>query len=146
MVDEAVSNSVISDHQQRFWVGHVMYLSGTRGHALMVEIGAFRHSVESEMLCALTEPTRIPYFNAPIYLENKTQIGKIDEILGPINEVYFTVKMDGGMNASSFKAEDKVYIGGDKLLPIERFLPKPKVPGGVASASLFLLPILGNIC
>lgn len=31
------------------------------------------------------------------------------------------------MQASSFKPEDKVYIAGDKLLPIERFLPKPKV-------------------
>lgn len=78
------------------------------------------------MLCSLVAPTKIPYFNAPIYLENKTQIGKVDEILGPINEVYFTVKMEQGMVASSFKKEDKVYIGGDKLLPIERFLPKPK--------------------
>lgn len=78
------------------------------------------------MLCSLSAPTKIPYFNAPIYLSNKTQIGKVDEILGPINEVFFTVKMESGMVASSFKKEDKVYIGGDKLLPIERFLPKPK--------------------
>lgn len=82
------------------------------------------------MLCNLTVPTKIPYFNAPIYLSNKTQIGKVDEILGPINEVYFTVKMEQGMMAASFKKEDKVYIGGDKLLPIERFLPKPKIAGG----------------
>jgi len=81
------------------------------------------------MLCSLTQPQRIPYFNAPIYLANKTQIGKVDEILGPINEVYFTVKMDQGMMAASFKKEDKVYIGGDKLLPIERFLPKPAIKG-----------------
>ncbi|KAL7418512.1 H/ACA snoRNP pseudouridylase subunit [Cryptotrichosporon argae] len=93
------------------------------------EIGSFLHPVESEMLCSLVAPTKIPYFNAPIYLSNKTQIGKVDEILGPINEVYFTVKMDAGMAASSFKKDDKVYIGGDKLLPIERFLPKPKVAG-----------------
>jgi H/ACA ribonucleoprotein complex subunit 1 len=75
-------------------------------------------------------PSKVPYFNAPIYLANKTQIGKVDEILGPINEVYFTVKMQDGMVATSFKKDDKVYIGGDKLLPIERFLPKPKVAGG----------------
>ena len=29
---------------------------------------------------------QVPYFNAPIYLENKSQIGKIDDIFGPINE------------------------------------------------------------
>jgi H/ACA ribonucleoprotein complex subunit 1 len=105
------------------------------------EIGSFMHPVESEMLCSLTKPTTIPYFNAPIYLENKTQIGKIDEILGPINEVYFTVKMEGGMVASSFKKEDKVYIGGDKLLPIERFLPKPKIAGAkVESESRNMMP------
>lgn len=42
--------------------------------------------------------------------------------------------MEQGMLASSFKKDDKVYIGGDKLLPIERFLPKPKVPGGEAKS------------
>ncbi|WWC71927.1 H/ACA ribonucleoprotein complex subunit 1 [Kwoniella pini CBS 10737] len=94
------------------------------------EIGSFLHPVESEMLCSLITPTKIPYFNAPIYLQNKTQIGKVDEILGPINQVYFTVKMDQGMIANSFKPEDKVYISGEKLLPIERFLPKPKTAGG----------------
>ena len=74
--------------------------------------------------------TKIPYFNAPIFLENKTQIGKVDEILGPINEVHFTVKLDAGIVASSFKSKDKVYIGTDKLLPLDRFLPKPTPAGG----------------
>ena len=96
------------------------------------------HPVESEMLCSLTAPTKIPYFNAPIYLSNKTQIGKVDEILGPINEVYFTVKMDQGMQAASFKKEDKVFIAGDKLLPIERFLPRPQIPGAKGESTLTL--------
>ena len=30
---------------------------------------------------------KIPKFNSPMYFENKTEIGKIDEIFGPINEV-----------------------------------------------------------
>lgn len=59
-------------------------------------------------------------------LENKSQIGKVDEILGPINEVYFTIKTEPGVVASSFKADDVVYIASDRVLPIERFLPKPK--------------------
>lgn len=93
-------------------------------------MGTFVHAVEDEMLCSSLLPDKVPYFNAPIYLQNKSIIGKVDEILGPINEVYFSVKMEAGMVASSFKKGDKVYIGGDKLLPIERFLPKPKVAGG----------------
>ncbi|EJD02071.1 Gar1-domain-containing protein [Fomitiporia mediterranea MF3/22] len=94
----------------------------------VLEMGSFVHAVEDEMLCASTMPDKVPYFNAPIYLQNKSEIGKVDEILGPINEVYFSIKMGQGMVASSFKKGDKVYIGGDKLLPIERFLPKPKIP------------------
>lgn len=93
-------------------------------------MGSFVHAVEDEMLCSSLMADKVPYFNAPIYLQNKSVIGKVDEILGPINEVYFSVKMGDGMVASSFKKGDKVYIGGDKLLPIERFLPKPKIAGG----------------
>lgn len=32
-------------------------------------------------------------------LPNKSQIGKVDEILGPNNGVLFTTKMDAGMAA-----------------------------------------------
>ncbi|PYH46801.1 Gar1-domain-containing protein [Aspergillus saccharolyticus JOP 1030-1] len=91
------------------------------------EMGTVMHACEGEMVCESINP-KIPYFNAPIYLENKTPIGKVDEVLGPINQVYFTVKPQEGIVATSFKAGDKVYIGGDKLLPLEKFLPKPKPP------------------
>ncbi|KAH7395728.1 H/ACA ribonucleoprotein complex, subunit Gar1/Naf1, partial [Cadophora sp. MPI-SDFR-AT-0126] len=90
------------------------------------EIGAFQHACEGEMVCESTN-TKIPYFNAPIYLQNKltstmTQIGRVEEILGPINHVYFSVKVSEGIQAASFKSGDKFYIGGDKLLPLEKFL------------------------
>lgn len=94
------------------------------------------------MFCSSLLPNQVPYFNAPVYLQNKSQIGKVDEILGPINEVYFSVKMGDGIVASSFKKGDKVYIGGDKLLPIERFLPKPKVAGGTHSVPIIRYPYL----
>ncbi|RDW60408.1 H/ACA ribonucleoprotein complex subunit GAR1/NAF1 [Aspergillus mulundensis] len=95
----------------------------------VLEMGTFMHACEGEMVCESINP-KIPYFNAPMYLENKTPIGKIDEVLGPINQVYFTIKPQEGIVATSFKPGDKVYIGGDKLLPIEKFLPKPKAPPG----------------
>jgi H/ACA ribonucleoprotein complex subunit 1 len=131
VVDVVDINKEILDLQTSSKVSFPFVLPFTEAEDIhLTEIGSFIHPVESEMLCSLTVPTKIPYFNAPIFLSNKTQIGKVDEILGPINEVYFTVKMDSGMMANSFKKEDKVYIGGDKLLPIERFLPKPAVKGG----------------
>ncbi|GMF69361.1 unnamed protein product [Aspergillus oryzae] len=82
-------------------------------------MGSFMHACEGEMVCESINP-KIPYFNAPIYLENKTPIGKVDEVLGPINQVYFTIKPQEGIVATSFKPGDKVYIGGDKLLPLEK--------------------------
>ncbi|SCU98471.1 LAFA_0G18140g1_1 [Lachancea sp. 'fantastica'] len=94
----------------------------------VLEMGQFMHPCEDEVVCRSIN-TKIPYFNAPIYLENKTQVGKVDEILGPLNEVFFTIKCSEGVQASSFKDGDKFYIAPDKLLPIERFLPKPKVAG-----------------
>ena len=99
-------------------------------------MGSFLHAAEGEIVCESTN-TKIPYFNAPIYLENKvsccqrrgwilrltfwkTPIGKVDEILGPINQVYFTIKPQEGIVATSFKSGDKFFIGGDKLLPLEK--------------------------
>ncbi|KAF8526852.1 H/ACA ribonucleoprotein complex, subunit Gar1/Naf1 [Hysterangium stoloniferum] len=92
-------------------------------------MGTFIHAVEDEMFCSSLMSDKVPKFNSQIFLQNKSAIGKIDEILGPINEVYFSIKMSEGMVASSFKKGDKVYIGSDQLLPIDRFLPKPKVAG-----------------
>lgn len=96
---------------------------------LSPEMGSFLHATEGEMVCESIN-VKIPYFNAPIYLENKTAVGKVDEILGPLNQVYFTIKPQDGIQATSFKSGDKFYIGGDKLLPIEKFLPKPKPAPG----------------
>lgn len=93
-------------------------------------MGVFAHPCEGDIVCKSLNATKVPYFNAPIYLENKSLVGKVDEILGPINDVLFTVKPSEGIVATSFKTGDKFYIGADKLLPLERFLPKPKAPAG----------------
>lgn len=87
------------------------------------------HACEGEMVCESINP-KVPQFNAQIFLENKTSIGKVDEILGPINQVYFTIKPSEGIQATSFKEGDKFYIAPEKTLPLDRFLPKPKaLPG-----------------
>merc|ERR1711939_986961 len=48
--------------------------------AQVFELGTFLHASEGEMVCESVNP-KIPYFNAPIYLENKTSIGKVDEVV-----------------------------------------------------------------
>ncbi|KAI1338089.1 Gar1/Naf1 RNA binding region-domain-containing protein [Xylariaceae sp. FL0016] len=95
----------------------------------ILEMGTYLHACEGEMVCSSTN-AKIPQFNAAMFLENKTSVGKIDEVLGPLNQVYFTIKPSEGIQATSFKPGDKFYIGSEKLLPFERFLPKPKPPPG----------------
>lgn len=51
-----------------------------------MEMGLFMHAAEGEMVCKSTNE-KVPYFNAPIFLENKTPIGKVDEIFGPTTEM-----------------------------------------------------------
>lgn len=39
------------------------------------------HPCEGDLVCRATQET-VPYFNAPVYLDNKQQVGKVDEIFG----------------------------------------------------------------
>ncbi|XP_037316995.2 H/ACA ribonucleoprotein complex subunit 1 [Pungitius pungitius] len=92
----------------------------------VVALGEFVHPCEDDIVCkCTTEENKVPYFNAPVYLENKEQIGKVDEIFGQLREFYFSVKLSDNMRASSFKKLQKFYIDPMKLLPLQRFLPRP---------------------
>lgn len=61
-----------------------------------------------------------PKFSANWTLQSV--VGKVDEILGPLDQVFFTVKPQEGIQATSFREGDKFYIGGDKLLPLDRYV------------------------
>ncbi|XP_037752974.1 H/ACA ribonucleoprotein complex subunit 1 [Chelonia mydas] len=92
----------------------------------VVILGEFMHPCEDDIVCkCTTEENRVPYFNAPVYLDNKEQIGKVDEIFGQLRDFYFSVKLSENMKASSFKKLQKFYIDPAKLLPLQRFLPRP---------------------
>ena len=94
----------------------------------VVELGALMHTCQDDLVCKCTNE-KIPYFNAPVYLENKSRIGKVDEIFGQIRDFCFSVKLEDNMKAGSFSKDSKFYIDPMKLLPLQRFLPKP--PGSV---------------
>lgn len=50
-------------------------------------LGEFMHPCEDDIVCkCTTEENRVPYFNAPVYLDNKEQIGKVDEIFGQLRD------------------------------------------------------------
>lgn len=45
------------------------------------------HPCEDDIVCKCkTEENKVPYFNAPVYLDNKEQIGKVDEIFGQLRD------------------------------------------------------------
>ncbi|KAF5923812.1 hypothetical protein HPG69_016300 [Diceros bicornis minor] len=72
-------------------------------------LGEFLHPCEDDIVCkCTTDENKVPYFNAPVYLENKEQIGKVDEIFGQLRDFYFSVKLSENMKASSFKKLQKV--------------------------------------
>ena len=48
-------------------------------------MGSFLKNCEGDLVCKSTNE-KVPYFNAPIFLENKSQIGKVDDIFGSITD------------------------------------------------------------
>ena len=102
--------------------------------AEIIVAGNVVHDCESELVCRWNVADKVPYFNAGVFLENKRKIGKVDEILGPISQLYFTIKMDPGVLSKSFQPNDSVYIGTDKLLPLVRFT-NPAASGGSGGRS-----------
>ncbi|TMW48352.1 hypothetical protein DOY81_006578, partial [Sarcophaga bullata] len=95
----------------------------------VIPLGHYTYKCEDDLVCKV-EIDDVPYFNAPIFLENKEQIGKIDEIFGTVKDYSVTVKLSDNINAGSFKQNQTLYIDPSKLLPIARFLPKPPQPKG----------------
>jgi len=52
----------------------------------VIEVGYVMHPCEEYLVIKHTLPDRVPIFGRPVYLENKSKIGLIDDVFGPINE------------------------------------------------------------
>ena len=52
----------------------------------VVESGTMLHPCEDMIVIKSSNKDTVPFFNAPIFLENKQQVGKVDEIFGPIRD------------------------------------------------------------
>ncbi|KAG0429930.1 hypothetical protein HPB47_023171, partial [Ixodes persulcatus] len=61
----------------------------------LVEFAFLSHLCQDDLVCKVTEE-RVPSFNAPLYLENKQQIGKVDEIFGPTKDFVAEVDLEEG--------------------------------------------------
>ncbi|XP_017962561.1 probable H/ACA ribonucleoprotein complex subunit 1 [Drosophila navojoa] len=90
----------------------------------VIALGNFSYICQNDLICKV-DIDDVPYFNAPIFLENKEQIGKIDEIFGTVRDYSVSIKLSDNIYANSFKPNQTLFIDPGKLLPISRFLPKP---------------------
>jgi H/ACA ribonucleoprotein complex subunit 1 len=54
------------------------------------------------MVCKNINKEKVPKFNRPVYTESRQAVGKVDEILGPVNNYLFSVSMEEGVKAESF--------------------------------------------
>ena len=52
----------------------------------VVETGLLMHPCEDLIVIKSSNKEQVPFFNAPIFLENKQQVGKVDEIFGPVKD------------------------------------------------------------
>ena len=66
-------------------------------------MGEAMHPAENELVCKSITKDKIPHFNANIYLQDKTKIGKVEEIFGPIKDFGFSLKLDSNVKAKSLR-------------------------------------------
>ncbi|KAI1130162.1 Gar1-domain-containing protein [Nemania abortiva] len=103
----------------------------------LFEIGSFRNPCEGDVVCNVVVGAqgKVIQSGTKIWLDNKDNeaLGRVDEVLARINEPMFSFKLTNtkaGYSATSFKVGDKFYVDAGKVLPVERFLPKPPPPPG----------------
>lgn len=72
-----------------------------------VDIGHVTLRCPKEVVCKLTHKD-IPYFNAPVYNEKHTEIGKIDDVLGRVDSPMFSVTPLENLSPESFTIGQRV--------------------------------------
>ena len=75
----------------------------------IIEVGTFMHACEEYIIIKNHIKDKVPIFNRPLYLENKSKIGVIDDVFGPIADFMFSVKCDTGVKPTSFKDGQNIH-------------------------------------
>jgi H/ACA ribonucleoprotein complex subunit 1 len=91
----------------------------------VISVGTIMHPCEEYVVLKNEVKDKVPIFNRPLYLANKTKIGVVDDVFGPISDFMFSVKCDTGVNPKSFEEGQKLYMNPEHFLWMNRFLPKP---------------------
>ena len=73
----------------------------------VVPIATYNATVEGLMCCSVVEK-KVPLLMRSIYMENKTLIGKVDDVFGPITAPGIAIKPSDGVKGEGFQSGDKV--------------------------------------
>ncbi|KAM0680909.1 H/ACA snoRNP pseudouridylase subunit [Glugoides intestinalis] len=90
-----------------------------------VPLGSFLH-VAGEAIVLKLKHRDIPYPNSPV-LFNKKQVGKIEEVFGPVSNVYVSFKLEPAQKLSDFGTTSTFEAYKDKFINKEKFLPREEV-------------------
>merc|ERR1712166_828538 len=93
----------------------------------VVPVATYNQTVEGLMCCSVVEK-KVPLLMRSIYMENKTLIGKVDDVFGPITAPGIAIKPTDGVKGEGFKSGDKVYADPFELRDITFFMPKTAAP------------------
>lgn len=98
----------------------------------VVQIGKYMHAADGELLFSVTQANKVPRFNAFIYTQQKAKIGKIEEILGSVDDVMFSAKPADGVQASSLDENTTAWIAPSQINGMRQFTdpPPPRGRGG----------------
>jgi H/ACA ribonucleoprotein complex subunit 1 len=89
-----------------------------------VELGKVVHTCQKQLVISLV-CTDIPYPNSPVLSSSKKIIGRVDEVLGQLNDPYAAVALSA--EDEEHKKGEMLFAYADKFIPKRRFLPRAEV-------------------
>lgn len=90
-----------------------------------VPLGTLIHPV-GDLLVLKLQHKDIPYPNSPV-LFSKKQVGRVDDVFGPVDDVYVSVKLDASQQVANFAANANFEAFKEKFIPKAKFLPREEV-------------------
>ena len=93
-------------------------------------VGEFVHACEDRLIYRFSVAGSVPRFNAYVYTESKTKVGKIDEVLGGSQNLMFSVIPEVGIQPRSVKKGAPIFLSPTQLTPLSRFDQTSSSRGG----------------
>lgn len=78
-------------------------------------------------VCRVLDNQQVPRFNSFVYDSTQHQIGKIEEVFGPLSGFFVAFKGINGYSVESISKQTQFGLRTGQLIPVQKFKPVPKV-------------------